>query len=194
MTYTIANILTLSRFFIAPVFLVCILSERPWGMDAAIVLFLVGALTDYLDGLTARALNEESEIGQYLDPLADKVLTTSAWIAFWMVDVMPLWMVIVIILRDFGTTVLRSIATSKEHHFQTSRTAKWKTFVQMCFILYALMLLWMSHTTILSIDRAAVRSVLYSQTTYAIILVVTLFTLYTFLEYLVVNRRLFRRG
>lgn len=194
MTYTFANILTLSRFFIAPVFLVCILSEQPWGMDAAIVLFLVGALTDYFDGLTARALNEESEIGQYLDPLADKVLTTSAWIAFWMVDIMPLWMVIVIILRDFGTTVLRSLATSREHHFQTSRTAKWKTFVQMCFIIYALTLLWMSHSTMLSIDHAAVRSVLYSQTTNGIILVITLFTLYTFLEYLVVNRRLFRRG
>lgn len=194
MTYTVANILTLSRFFIAPIFLVCILSGRPWGMDAAILLFLVGALTDYFDGLTARALNEESEIGQYLDPLADKVLTTSAWIAFWMVDVMPLWMVIVIIVRDFGTTVLRSIATSREHHFHTSRSAKWKTFVQMCFIVYALALLWLLHSSFINIDRDSVRALLYSPSTYGVILAITLFTLYTFFEYVVVNRRLFRRG
>jgi len=194
MTYTFANILTLSRFFIAPIFLVFILSDKPWGMDAAVILFVVGALTDYFDGLTARALNEESEIGQYLDPLADKVLTTSAWIAFWMVDVMPLWMVIVIILRDFGTTILRSIATSREHHFHTSRTAKWKTFLQMCFIVYALGLLWMSRSTLVPSYHERVTALLYSSTTFTIIFVITLFTLYTFIEYLVANRRLFRRG
>lgn len=194
MTYTVANILTLSRFFIAPIFLVFMLSDRTWSMDAAVVLFLVGALTDYFDGLTARALNEESEIGQYLDPLADKVLTTSAWIAFWMVDVMPLWMVIVIILRDFGTTVIRSIATSREHTFHTSRTAKWKTFLQMCFIVYALVLLWMSRSEFFLAQQADVITLLRSGFTYNVILVITLFTLYTFIEYLVVNRRLFRRG
>jgi CDP-diacylglycerol---glycerol-3-phosphate 3-phosphatidyltransferase len=185
MTFTIANILTLVRFFIAPIFVVCVLADTPLGMHLAVVLFVIGALTDYFDGALARRYGEETEIGVYLDPLADKVLTTAAFTTFYLVDVMPLWMLLVIVIRDFGTTVLRSVASSSGRPLVTSRSAKWKTFLQMCFIVYALVLLWAMHNAPSDVMRSSSSALLHSDVTYASILIITLFTLWTAIQYVV---------
>ncbi len=193
MRMTIANLLTVSRLFIAPMFLAFILTETAFGMSAAAILFFIGALTDWFDGYLARKYGEESELGKFLDPLADKVLTSTAFVSFYIVDVMPLWMLVVIVLRDFGTTAMRSFAEEKGKPIVTSRNAKVKTFIQMVFISYALFLMWLSKTwTDVAIMKSA-NNLLYSSSTYYILLGITLFTLWTAVEYVFTNPYLFKR-
>jgi CDP-diacylglycerol--glycerol-3-phosphate 3-phosphatidyltransferase len=187
--YTIANMLTVSRFFIAPVMLVCVLANTAEGMHWAVVLFTVGALTDYFDGALARRMGEETTLGSFLDPLADKALTTSAFTAFYMLDVIPLWVLIVIVVRDFGTTVLRSVKSSTLRPLKTSRTAKWKTFLQMCFIIYALVLQWAVHSAPTATLRTTAWNQLHAESTYWVMVGITLFTLYTAVEYLFLQYR-----
>lgn len=194
MKFTLANIITLSRLFIAPIFLVCILSDSPSAVTAAIVLFIVGAATDWLDGFLARRYGEVTDHGVFLDPLADKVLTTSAFVALFLIDVMPLWMVIVIVVRDFGTTAMRSIADDRGTIMQTSYAAKVKTFLQMGFIIYALVLYWLVVAGPNDATRMTFHQTLYSNVTYYIELGITLLTIYTAIMYVFSNRHLFSRG
>jgi CDP-diacylglycerol--glycerol-3-phosphate 3-phosphatidyltransferase len=193
-TLTTANILTISRIFIAPLFLVLVLMDTVWGMHVAVVLYIVGAITDYLDGLVARRYGQMTELGTELDPLADKILTTMAWIAFFMLDIMPLWMVIVIVVRDFGTTVLRTYASSKGTPIVTSSLAKWKTFLQMLFIAYALAMVWLVRTRTIEAWVSQAHDLLYSDWTKRAIFLITAFTLYTAVEYIISNREVFRRN
>ena len=193
MTLTVANILTVSRLFLAPIFLVFALSDDPTGVTVAVILFGVAAITDWLDGFSARAYGQVTEQGEFLDPLADKVLTTSAFVAFYMLDIMPLWMVLVIIVRDFGITAMRSVADQRGTPMKTSWHAKVKTFLQMVVIVYVLGLLWFAQN--LPNDQwGAVlpRELLYSNATYIPLLVLTLLTIWTAVEYAWTNRTLFR--
>lgn len=194
MKYTLANIITLVRLFIAPLFLVFLLTFTPWSITTSVVLFIVGALTDYFDGLLARRMGDNTEQGAFLDPLADKILTTSAFVGFYILDIMPLWMLIVIVVRDFGTTLLRTISSESVKPLQTSFSAKVKTFLQMAFIVYTLALIWASAASPSASVRAFGDSWLHSDVTYYGILIITLFTLFTFLQYMYLNPRLLRRG
>lgn len=194
MTLTTANIITVARLFIAPIFLVFMMSDAPWALTVAVLLFVVGAFSDWLDGWIARKLGEVTPQGEYLDPLADKVLTTAAFVVFTIRDIMPFWMLLVIILRDFGTTALRSIATDRGLAMKTSNGAKVKTFLQMCFIVYALSLLWLRGNAPTSDIATQAGHLLYGDITYAVILLITLFTLWTLVAYILSNRHLLRRG
>lgn len=191
MTLTTANIITLSRIFLAPVFLVFALSETAMGMTVAVIVFAVAAVTDWLDGAVARTYQEVTSYGAYLDPLADKILVLSAFVAFYMLEIMPLWMVLVIIARDFATTVMRSIAESKGQPLITSWHAKVKTFLQMVFVTIALSLLWGAYQTDPAISELS-RSFLHSAAMYWTMVAMTVFTVWTLIEYLFSNRRIFR--
>lgn len=195
MTLTLANILTVSRLFLAPIFLVLILSDDAAGVIASIVVFGVAALTDWLDGFSARAYGQVTEQGEFLDPLADKVLTTSAFVGFYILDIMPLWMVLVIVVRDFGVTAMRIAADQRGTPMKTSWHAKVKTFVQMVVIFYTLALLYVA------VDAPADpvkypllgNDLLHSGLTYYPLLLLTVFTIWTAIEYVLSNRHLFRQ-
>ncbi|MGA2402367.1 MAG: CDP-alcohol phosphatidyltransferase family protein [Syntrophobacteraceae bacterium] len=94
---TIPNLLTLSRIFLTPVLALFLL--RKW-MTAAFLVFLVAGLTDALDGLLARGLNQKSRLGSYIDPLADKLLLVTSFLMLWKIGEIPLWLVIVTVGRD----------------------------------------------------------------------------------------------
>jgi CDP-diacylglycerol--glycerol-3-phosphate 3-phosphatidyltransferase len=191
MTFTLANIVTISRLFLAPVFLVCILIDSPTAVTWSVVIYLVAAFTDWLDGYLARKFGEVTSHGVFLDPLADKVLTTSAFIALVVHDIVPLWMVVVIIVRDFGVTAMRSIADDRGMTMQTSYAAKVKTFSQMIVIAWALILFWLHKQSPSAPEYVYLLS---SDVTGVAMLVVTLLTIYTAIHYLIVNRRIFSRG
>jgi CDP-diacylglycerol--glycerol-3-phosphate 3-phosphatidyltransferase len=191
MTFTLANIVTISRLFLAPVFLVCILIDSPTAVTWSVVIYLVAALTDWLDGYLARKFGEVTSHGVFLDPLADKVLTTSAFIALVVHDIVPLWMVVVIIVRDFGVTAMRSIADDRGMAMQTSYAAKVKTFSQMIVIAWALILFWLHKQSPSSTEYLYLLS---SKVTGVAMLIVTLLTIYTAIHYIIVNRRIFSRG
>ena len=94
------------------------------------VIFTIAALTDWYDGYAARKTGGITMWGQFLDPLADKILVSSGFICFSILGYIPVWMVMVVVIRDFLITAFRSYAIIKNQPITTSFVAKTKTFVQ----------------------------------------------------------------
>lgn len=184
MSFTWANILTLFRIVITPIFLVLILSGDPVWIAWSTVLYFIGAISDYFDGYLARKFNSGTKWGKFSDPLADKFLTLAALAAFVFLDIIPLWMVLLIAFRDLVITLMRVFGSSLKRPVQTSFFAKIKTFVQMFFIGVVLVLLFIKSTKIFSIEPEMVNNWLYSDATYVSMLVVTLLSVITLIEYL----------
>jgi len=137
---TLPNQLTILRIILSPVFLFCFLSEIVWMKQLSIAIYIIAALTDWYDGWLARKFNYITSWGKFWDPLADKILTSSAFIGFAIVDLIPWWMVSIIVGRDLLITILRIFSDLKNYQFTTSYYAKWKTMLQMIFLYYLLLL------------------------------------------------------
>lgn len=137
----VPNRLTLSRLGLAAVFVGCFASPFPFQFTVAWAVFLLAMATDYLDGEIARRRSLITDFGKLMDPLADKILTASAFISLAGCGAMPEWAVIVIISREFLITGLRSLAASKGHILPAEKLGKHKTAWQMITIVYFLTLL-----------------------------------------------------
>lgn len=135
------NRLTVFRLLLTIVFVACLSVEFPFHLTVALGLFLLATLTDYLDGYLARRLNLITDFGKLMDPLADKVLTASAFICLIPYQALPAWTVIVIISREFLITGLRLLAISKGVVLPAEKLGKHKTAWQMISIVYFLILL-----------------------------------------------------
>jgi CDP-diacylglycerol--glycerol-3-phosphate 3-phosphatidyltransferase len=129
------NKLTLSRFILTVLFLAAVYSEFPGNETVALVLFCLGGLTDWLDGALARRGNMITNFGILMDPLADKILTCSAFIAFVGLKLMPAWMVIIIVARELAITGLRLLAASKNVVLAAEGYGKHKTISQITAII-----------------------------------------------------------
>ena len=132
------NQLTILRIILTPIFLFLFLLDDPLMKQISLAVFIVAALTDWYDGWLARKFNYITEWGKFWDPLADKILTSAAFLGFVFLNIIDLWMVIIIIFRDILITSLRAYADYKDFTFPTSYYAKWKTFIQMTFLYYLL--------------------------------------------------------
>jgi CDP-diacylglycerol--glycerol-3-phosphate 3-phosphatidyltransferase len=128
------NILTVSRFGLTAVFMVCLSVSFPGAPIAAVIFFGIAAITDALDGHLARKVYGCSAFGKLMDPLADKVLTAAAFIGFVELHVMPAWMVTLIISREMMVTGLRLLAIDKGIVLSAGIWGKHKTIWQMGFI------------------------------------------------------------
>lgn len=131
-TANIANIITVVRILMAPVFFVLLLADdhangplRVW----AAVIFVVAILTDSLDGFLARRQNLVSDFGKIVDPLADKVLTGGAFIVLSVLGELPWWVTILILIREIGITAYRFVAL-RDRVIPASRGGKLKTLLQ----------------------------------------------------------------
>lgn len=161
MRLNLPNTLTLLRIFLVPL-LVVVLLTPPWatlwvkegveGMDSmawlaefatwlsawrevvAVVIFLFAAATDWLDGYLARSRGEVTTLGKLLDPIADKLLTVSAFISLVELKLAPAWMIVVIVGREFAVNGMRSIAASRGIVIAASRWGKYKTVSQIVAI------------------------------------------------------------
>ena len=134
------NKLTLSRFALTVAFLAAIFWQVPFNETAALALFSVAALTDYFDGKIARRKNLITNFGILMDPLADKILTCSAFIAFVGLGYMPAWMVVVIVARELAITGLRLLSASKQVVLAAEGYGKHKTISQIVAIIAVLVL------------------------------------------------------
>jgi cardiolipin synthase len=94
---TIPNLLTLARIFMTPLLVLLLL--RKW-MTAAFIVFAIAGLTDALDGLLARVLDQKSRLGSYIDPVADKLLLVTSFLLLWKIGEIPLWLALIIVGRD----------------------------------------------------------------------------------------------
>ena len=129
------NKLTVSRLILTAFFLMALLFDFPFHYTVALVLFVAASLTDLFDGIIARRRNLLTDFGKLMDPLADKVLICSAFIAFIELDWMPAWMVILIVARELAITGLRLLAASKNLVLAAERQGKNKTISQITAII-----------------------------------------------------------
>jgi CDP-diacylglycerol--glycerol-3-phosphate 3-phosphatidyltransferase len=138
MRLTIPNQLTLLRIILTLVFLYYFLEADPNAQLIASIIFIMASLTDWYDGWFARRFGVITRWGQFMDPLADKFLVSSALIVFAVMDYVKWWMVWIIVGRDILVTIIRIYAINKGRPIVTSILAKWKTFIQMIIILVIL--------------------------------------------------------
>jgi CDP-diacylglycerol--glycerol-3-phosphate 3-phosphatidyltransferase len=132
------NKLTLSRFALTVAFLAAIFSRIPYRETVALALFSMASLTDYFDGKIARRDHLITNFGILMDPLADKILVCSAFIAFVGLGWMPAWMVVVIVARELMITGLRLLAASKNLVLAAEGYGKHKTISQIVAIIAVL--------------------------------------------------------
>ncbi len=129
-----ANLITLSRIALIIPFTAFFLFDVAWGLKAALVIFIVASLTDFLDGYVARARNEVSALGAALDPLADKLLIAAALILLLkngIIHDFGVVAVLVIIIREILVSGLREAVTAKNASLPVTTLAKWKTTAQL---------------------------------------------------------------
>lgn len=124
--------LTIVRLLATPVFVVLLSVSFTGNYTLALILFLLAMFTDYIDGVLARARGEVTDIGKLLDPLADKILITSAFIIFIGLKEIriPAWLVIIIVSREFAITGLRLVAACQGKIIPAGRWGKHKTISQ----------------------------------------------------------------
>ncbi len=138
--FTVPNILTFLRVAMIPIFIFLILSPDFLYRIIAVILFIIASLTDLVDGYIARKLKQETELGKFLDPLADKFLVISALVTFlFLTEQVEIWMILCIVGRDLLITLLRSLAIRKGTSLRTSMFGKVKTAFQMFSIIMILL-------------------------------------------------------
>jgi cardiolipin synthase (CMP-forming) len=136
------NFLTILRIVMIPFFLYYLLSQHPGDRFLALMIFGIASITDFFDGYLARKWKQESPLGRFLDPLADKALVIATLIIFILLDqAVPLYMVIIIILRDMLVTLMRYLAIRKGAEIRTTRLGKAKTMFQMFSIVLIILIL-----------------------------------------------------
>lgn len=131
---TIPNQLTLLRIILTPLFLVYYVKGEPRDQFIASIIFLLASITDWYDGWYARRFGVITRWGQFMDPLADKLLVSSALVVFAWMNFVKAWMVWIIVTRDVLVTFVRIYALQKGNPIVTHAAAKWKTFAQMTTI------------------------------------------------------------
>ncbi len=137
------NTITVIRILLTPFVLYLLVKGTTSSLIWAWVLFIVASISDYVDGKLARTLEVPSRLGQFLDPLADKVLVIGTFIvlAYSYPHLVPWWVVAVIAARDVGVTWLRSTLESRGQTLKTLKVAKTKTAIQLTFLILTLTLL-----------------------------------------------------
>jgi CDP-diacylglycerol--glycerol-3-phosphate 3-phosphatidyltransferase len=129
------------RIFFVPYFLIFLLYGYRYGKIIAFFIFVAASLTDYFDGRIARKRGEVTDFGKIMDPIADKLLVLSAFISFIQLDIVPTWMVIVMIAREFMITSFRMVALSKGQVLAAIPSGKHKTVWHITTIITILFIL-----------------------------------------------------
>ena len=191
---TLPNQLTILRVILSPIFLFFFLSEVIWMKQVSVAIYIVAALSDWYDGWLARKFNYITSWGKFWDPLADKILTSFAFISFAIVDLIPWWMVVILVGRDVVITLLRVFADMKNYNFTTSYYAKWKTMLQMVFLYYLLILYVAQYSPeINALYRDLISTLLNKQLIYLVALFITLITLHSGFLYIKRNWKIIIR-
>lgn len=172
---TTANKLTLCRVVMIPIFLVLLYVDFSGHLWAALAVFILASVTDFIDGYVARHYNQITDFGKFMDPLADKLLVMSAMAWFVEVAWMPAWAFFVVIARELAVTGLRLVAVEQGRVIAAAKSGKVKTACTMVGII--LMLIF---------PNATLRLVCV-----AVILVTTI---YSGIEYFIKNKDVLAKG
>lgn len=168
------NKLTIFRVILIPFFLLALyLIPNPWGQYIGVGIFVVAALTDFVDGFIARKYNLVTNFGKFMDPLADKMLVGAALIYLTEVHIMPAWATIIIISREFLISGFRLVAVEKGQVISAGIWGKWKTAVTM--VVVPVLLLPLSYDFMGAVNIS-------------LILVVVILTVFSAFDYLIKNQ------
>lgn len=192
--HRLPNILSALRILLAPIFLILFFQDSFLFKAIGLAIFIVAAVTDYFDGYYARKYKVESPLGMFLDPLADKFLTFSGFIVlpFISADQFPWWAIILIMVRDVLITLFRVYTKRKNQPMLTRFTAKAKTTVQMVFLYIGLVVGLFQNVNFFAGEW--VRLLLDTDILLYLMIFVTSVTVYSGVEYLVINRAVFRNS
>ena len=183
--FFIPIILTILRIILTPIFLFLFLAGEQFLLRAIFV-FSIAVVSDFADGHFARYYKVTSELGSFLDPLADKILIMTAFFTFYFSEIIPLWMVLVILGRDLFVTILRMVMTKYDFCLQTSYLAKSKTVIQFMaiYLIFAYLIFnsWSSSQFWVSLLSMIVNIFMY---------IVVFVTLWSGIDYLFKNRKFF---
>ncbi len=133
------NSITFARLILTAIFVLGVSLESTLGLVIALTAFILAAISDWLDGYLARKMDLVTSLGKLMDPLADKILVSSAFIYFTSVERCPVWVTAVIIGREFLVTGLRQIAVDKGEVIPADHLGKWKTTFQLSFSITCLL-------------------------------------------------------
>ncbi|KPA14333.1 CDP-diacylglycerol--glycerol-3-phosphate 3-phosphatidyltransferase [Candidatus Magnetomorum sp. HK-1] len=147
---SIPNILTVIRILLTPVFVIAIIKN---AHILALIIFAVAAITDALDGLIARYFNQKTELGAHLDPIADKLLLSSAYVCLAIINHIPNWLTVIVISRDVIIMIGMAICYINNVHvtINPSYASKATTLCQLLTITLALLNEFFNLTTSLTI-------------------------------------------
>lgn len=175
----------------APVFFFLFIQDDLLWRGISLIVFSIAAITDFLDGYFARKYEVESNVGVFLDPLADKFLTFAGFVCLPFVDASQFvwWAIILIVIRDVTITLLRIYSDRQGIVMQTRKSAKIKTAIQMGYLYVALLLGFL--LLIPGTTSEMVRIIFDTNILYWGLMAVTAITVYSGIEYLTVNRNLF---
>ena len=140
------NSITLCRLVLTAIFCVAASAEGVVGYAMALGAFVLGAISDWLDGYLARKLDLVTSLGKLLDPLADKILVCSCFVYLSAEGLCPVWVTALILCREFLVTGIRQIAVEKGTVIAADGLGKWKTTFQLIFVITALV-----HLTFVSV-------------------------------------------
>jgi CDP-diacylglycerol--glycerol-3-phosphate 3-phosphatidyltransferase len=192
---TFSNQLTILRIVLVPVFVLLLMQESAWYKLLGVVVFAFASLTDIYDGYHARKYGQITRLGAFLDPLADKLLITSAFLFYVWEGYLALWMVLLVAARDIMITGLRVYAEHIDHPVVTSQEAKYKTLAQNLFAYIIMLFILLKEKSFFGQRLANVMDeILKSPWLDYVMLAVTLFTVWTGVSYLISNRTLFLRN
>lgn len=190
------NTLSVLRILLSPIFMILFLSRSVTLVQISIVIFIVAALTDWYDGWYARKYGFKTRWGQFLDPLADKILTSCALLSFYIMnnddpnffgadELIPVGILIaVIIIRDIVLTIVRSYKELKGQEFRTSFISKTKTFLQMTYIFIVIFAVTAGMTFNGTELSGKVFAFLYSDLNYYLLLFITILTVLSGVAYI----------
>lgn len=192
--HRIPNILSSVRIILSPIFLLLWFQDEFFLKLLGLIVYIIAAVTDYFDGYYARKYAVESKIGIFLDPLADKFLTFSGFCVLPFIDAeqFPWWAIGVIIFRDVTITIFRVYTNRKKQPMITRFTAKAKTTIQMIFLYLGLVVGLFQNSGFFLEDWA--RLLLQTDILLYLMIFVASVTLYSGIEYLFVNKAVFKKS
>jgi cardiolipin synthase len=135
----LANCLTLFRILTIPIFLEFLAYHAYWE---ALVVFAIGGFTDFFDGFVARRMNQQTALGAYLDPVADKLLVITSFIMLGYIGGIPLWLTVIVVARDILIVLgygIIYVLTEERMQVRPSLIGKWSTTLQLLTLAVALL-------------------------------------------------------
>jgi len=138
-TINVPTYLTIFRIFLVPILVVVLLTKFPGKEFFGVCIFWIASITDFLDGYLARKRDQVTSLGKLLDPIADKLLISSAFISLVEMGLAPAWMVVIIVGREFAVSGLRQIALTYDIVIQASNLGKFKMIFQIIAISFLIL-------------------------------------------------------